>query len=54
MAFTFKDSNIENEGEYYNYPFIIMGTLTKESTIYKDKINPELAPSLEKKYNWFI
>ena len=48
IVFTFKDSNIGNEGEYYNYPFIIMGTLTKENTVYNSKINPELTPSLEK------
>ena len=48
IAFTFKDSNIDTEGEYNYSPFMVRGALAKESTVYKAKLNPELAPSLEK------
>ena len=48
IAFTFKDSDIDTEGEYASSPFIVKAALAKESTIYKAKLNPELAPSLEK------
>ena len=48
IAFTFKDSDIDTEGEYASSPFNVKAALAKESTIYKAKENPELAPSLEK------
>ena len=48
IAFTFKDSDIDTEGEYDYTPFIIRGALTKESSIYKTKLYPDLAPALEK------
>ena len=48
IAFTFKDSDIDTEGEYDYTPFIIRGALTKESSVYKTKLYPDLAPALEK------
>jgi len=48
IAFTFKDSDIDTEGEYEYSPFNVKAALAKESTIYKAKANPELVPSLEK------
>ena len=48
IAFTFKDSDIDTEGEYDYSPFIVKAALAKESTIYKAKSNPDLTPSLEK------
>ena len=48
IAFTFKDSDIDTEGEYDYSPFIIRGALAKESSVYKTKSYPDLAPALEK------
>ncbi len=48
IAFTFKDSDIDNEGDYDYSPFTIRGALAKESSIYKTKLYPDLSPALEK------
>jgi len=48
IAFTFKDSDIDTEGEYDHTPFIVRGALTKESSVYKTKLYPDLAPALER------
>ncbi len=48
IAFSFKDSDIDNEGEYDYAPFSIRGALAKESSVYKTKLYPDLAPALEK------
>ncbi len=45
LAVTFKDSYIDTEGEYSTSPLIIRAALAKESTVYKAKQSPELAPT---------
>ena len=48
VAVTFRDSDIDTEGEYRYSPFIVKASLVRESTIYKAKKNPELTPTLSK------
>ena len=46
-AVTFKDSDLDNEGQFYYSRFLVKGAITKESLVYKTKKNPELAPSFD-------
>ena len=48
IAVTFKDSDKDLRGEYISSPLIVRSGLAKESTIYKSKQSPELAPSFGK------
>ena len=48
LAVTFKDSDIDVEGEYYITPLTVLATLAKQNTVYKSKQNPELGPNLGK------
>ena len=48
IAVTFKDSSIDLGGEYTSSPLIVRAGLAKESTVYKSKLSPELAPSFGK------
>ena len=48
IAVTFKDSYMDNEGEYTTSPLIIRAALAKESTVYRAKQSPELAPTFGK------
>ena len=48
IAVTFRDSDIDLEGEYIFSPLIVRAALTKESTIYKAKQSSELSPSFGK------
>ena len=48
LSVTFKDSDIDVEGEYLYAPLVVIATLAKQNTIYKAKQNPELGPSLGK------
>ena len=48
IAVTFKDSDIDKGGEYISSPLIVRAGLAKESTVYKSKLSPELAPSFGK------
>ena len=48
LAVTFRDSDIDVEGEYIFSPLIVRAALAKESTIYKSKQSSELAPSFGK------
>ena len=48
IAVTFKDSDIDTGGVYISSPLIIRATLAKESTVYKAKQSPELAPTFDK------
>ncbi len=49
IAVTFRDSDIDTQGEYdtNNSPLLVKAALTRESTVYRAKQNPELSPSLD-------
>ena len=48
IAVTFRDSEVDTEGEFPSSPMIVKAALAKESTVYKAKRNPELSPTLER------
>ena len=48
ISATFKDSDIDTNGELSSSPLNVKAALIKENSIYKIKSNPELAPSLDK------
>ena len=50
VAITFRDSEINTEGELAISPINIKASLAKESSVYKSKQNPELAPSFDKAF----
>ena len=47
VAVTFKDLVLDPNGTYYKEPITLRAAITKESTVYKAKSDPELAPDLE-------
>ena len=48
VAVTFKDFHADKTGEYISSPLSVRASLIKESTIYKAKKDPDLAPSLDR------
>ena len=48
IAVTFKDSNLDNKGEYKTSPLMVRASVEKESVVYKAKQTPDLAPNLRK------
>ena len=47
VAVTFKDSDLDTEGEFQNSPIFMKTAIVKENMIYKAKKNSEISPSLE-------